>query len=522
VSLRAAMRRAYVCLQSSQLLPAPPSSSSSPSTSSAPALALVLSLSLTASPALSPYFSLSTAEAAGHSYSREELRGELKKRVQDIKRQHAGAWMNGEVSFRLRFEGKGKDEVHIIELRSVQPTSIWEVVSNWIRILDGNVELHSISDDPSGVGKIVSFVSSCGRSSFTISGRGGSVLSLYKDGGFSDEDLNHVVRGYEHALLNPTRVTQGLPGNIPQSSRQYGRDARTNPDTTTEATEDPVGKLEGLGVSVHRSGETDLSWESLAGYSAVKREIKNTILTPLLHPDVYDNITKYTRESFESNRPKAVLLEGPPGTGKTLTARIIANESNRPMIHLPVETIASKWYGDSEKKLSQIFDACDALGGAVIFIDEIDALVGSRDNSQMHEATRRILSVILQRVEGFSGRGKSILICATNRKKDLDSALLSRFDVTVRYDLPDHETRMAVFKRYAKQLGRVALHDLAAGSEGFSSRDIKDVCEHAERTWASSIIAKGDKTAMSNGLPTSKDYIESLAIRKSLVNSTCD
>lgn len=168
----------------------------------------------------------------------------------------------------------------------------------------------------------------------------------------------------------------------------------------------------------------------------------------------------------------------------------------------------------------------------MIFIDEIDGLVGSRDNPQMHEATRRLLSVILQRVEGFAsdmvvakktqngelqggGKGhRNVLICATNRKSDLDAALLSRFDLTVRYTLPDAGTRAEVFKKYAKQLGRTTIIELAEMSEDFSNRDIKDVCEMAERAWAAKAIAQGDPQALAKGLPTSVDYKEALENRK--------
>lgn len=149
----------------------------------------------------------------------------------------------------------------------------------------------------------------------------------------------------------------------------------------------------------------------------------------------------------------------------------------------------------------------------MIFIDEIDALVGNRDNSQMHEATRRILSVILQRVEGFAGRGRNVLVCATNRKQDLDRALLSRFDVCIKYDLPDMETRKAIFKRYAKHLGRIALRELANGSANLSSRDIKDICERAERTWASRMIADGKLDAVKTELPLSHDYMDALKVK---------
>lgn len=86
---------------------------------------------------------------------------------------------------------------------------------------------------------------------------------------------------------------------------------------------------------------------------------------------MYEEIARNTRCRYESNRPRAVLFEGPPGTGKTLTARIIAQEAGIPMIHIPIESIVSKWYGESEKKMSAIFDACDQLDGAIIFIDEV-------------------------------------------------------------------------------------------------------------------------------------------------------
>ena len=205
------------------------------------------------------------------------------------------------------------------------------------------------------------------------------------------------------------------------------------------------------------------------------------------YPDIYDRIARNTRVSFESNRPKAVLLEGPPGTGKTLTARILASRCDRPLVHLKLEDFVSKWYGDSEKKLASIFDACDEMKGTIIFIDEVDSVAGkypilpftlflifplthtlslcviisvslsigtqllvclspsfstgSRDSSHMHEATRRSLSVVLQRLEGFNGKSKSLLICATNRRSDLDAALLSRFDLSIKFELPDFETR---------------------------------------------------------------------------------
>jgi SpoVK/Ycf46/Vps4 family AAA+-type ATPase len=101
----------------------------------------------------------------------------------------------------------------------------------------------------------------------------------------------------------------------------------------------------------------------------------------------------------------------------------------------------SKWYGEAETRMSLIFEAAQAMGSCIIFIDEIDSLATSRE-SGLHEATRRILSTLLRKIDGFeSSSGNVLLICATNRKKDLDPALVSRTDVSIRFELPDAATR---------------------------------------------------------------------------------
>jgi len=199
---------------------------------------------------------------------------------------------------------------------------------------------------------------------------------------------------------------------------------------------------------------------------------------------------------------------------------------------LNLENIVSKWYGDSEKKLASIFDSCDSLeSGAVIFVDEIDALARSRD-SDMHEASRRLLSVLLQRIEGFHGKTKSLIVCATNRKQDLDAAVLSRFDLILTYDLPDKDTRVEIFKRYAKQFSSsVSYERLADAADGLSCREIKEACEQAEREFASRIIdaqiAKLSKDGKSNigdeflkivgdKTPAIDEYIATLTLRRAM------
>jgi len=129
------------------------------------------------------------------------------------------------------------------------------------------------------------------------------------------------------------------------------------------------------------------------------------------------------------------------------------------------------------------------MGSVILFIDEIDALATSREGG-LHEATRRILSTLLRKIDSFESDGEVLVICATNRKKDLDPALISRTDLSIRFELPDAATRAKIFQRYAKQLSEEELAELGALAENLSGRDLSDICKEAERKWASKYIRK--------------------------------
>ncbi|KAF0719418.1 Aste57867_1051 [Aphanomyces stellatus] len=364
---------------------------------------------------------------------------------------------------------------NVVRIAFLSPSSSTSILHRFLHELGTPVEV-----TPSAANETLEYIFMDASGSFQwlpTTNSSSSLFVLFKDLPVTQSEVDAVLAAYAHAYTS-------LPKTAASSS----------------SSEAAIAALQKLGLDVYDDrNSSDLTWDALAGYDDVKQEIEDTVVLALQNPTTYENIAKQTRQRFESNRPRAVLFEGPPGTGKTLSARIVASQAKVPLIHLPVESVVSKWYGESEQKLSKIFDVCDQLSdGAILFIDEIDALASDRSTGNMHEATRRLLSVLLQKVEGFASAKKVTLIAATNRKQDLDSALLSRFNLTIRYELPNVATRQAVFQRYAKQLKDDELRQLASKSDGWSCRDIKEICEYTERKWASQVLRKQHQQAVPN------------------------
>ncbi len=321
-------------------------------------------------------------------------------------------------------------------------------------------------------------------------------IHSFGDGYYAFQALNRNLFKAENILDNLKIEFFGLTANFRTDISKKGSLSQDEINLAVEiykagvftGRSDPADRLKKLGAAVYEDNG-NLDWGYIAGYEEVKRRIRESIILPLQNPEVYDSIAKLTRKTFESNRPRAILFEGSPGVGKTTIARIIAGETKTPMVYVPIESIMSKWYGQSSQNLAQIFEAADEMGGAIIFLDEIDALAPSRDQN-MFEATRRVLSVLLRKLDGLDSASTTITIGATNRMNDLDHALISRFDQTINFPLPTARERAAIFGNYAKHLSEEELAEIGEIGEGLSGRTIKDVCEFAERRWARMLIIK--------------------------------
>lgn len=308
----------------------------------------------------------------------------------------------------------------------------------------------------------------------------------------TDSDIDALLEVYKRSFESSSKMIKSPKSNA--IGKIFSKNISFDSMMSVDDSKQTVSDLEANGCQVYTPKDSDnqLTWDSLAGYEKIKRTIEDSVLFTLTHPEIFAKITEGTREHKETNKPKCILFEGPPGCGKTTSAKIISQTVKIPLAYLPLEAVLSKYYGESETKLAKIFELCQQLEDCILFIDEIDSLATSREDG-IHEATRRVLSTLLRKIDSFETKGNVLVICATNRKEDLDPALVSRIDLSIKFDLPDTNTRALILKKYAKQLSEGDITTLAEQATAMSGRDLFDICKDAERRWGSRYI-RGEVT----------------------------
>ena len=218
-----------------------------------------------------------------------------------------------------------------------------------------------------------------------------------------------------------------------------------------------------------------VTYEDIGGLDREISRVREMIELPLKHPELF--------ERLGVEAPKGVLLHGPPGTGKTLLAKAVANETNASFYHIGGPEIMSKFYGESEERLREIFKEAEENAPSIIFIDEIDSIAPKREEVS-GDVEKRIVSQLLTIMDGLESRGQLVVIGATNRPNAIDPALRrpGRFDREIEIGLPDRKGRLQVLQIHTRGMPLVEdvqLEDIAARTHGFVGADLEALAKEA-------------------------------------------
>ena len=249
----------------------------------------------------------------------------------------------------------------------------------------------------------------------------------------------------------------------------------TSPGGIVKITEGTDIELLPQAVETPERSVPSVVYEDVGGLKPVITKVREMIELPLKHPELFDRLG--------IDPPKGVLLHGPPGTGKTMLAKAVANESDAYFISINGPEIMSKYYGESEKALRDLFEEAEKNTPAIIFLDELDSIAPKRGDVT-GEVERRVVAQLLSLMDGLKERKNVIVIGSTNRPEALDMALRrpGRFDREIELGVPDMDGRMEIFQIHTRGMPLhedVILEDYAKKTYGFVGADIAAVGREA-------------------------------------------
>lgn len=264
--------------------------------------------------------------------------------------------------------------------------------------------------------------------------------------------------------------------------------------------------------------EIPVTFDDIGGLDGIIEELRESVIYPLTMPHLY------ARHSSLLTAPSGVLLYGPPGCGKTMLAKALARESGACFINLHISTLTEKWYGDSNKLVSAVFSLARKLQPTIVFIDEIDAVLGQRRSGE-HEASGMVKAEFMTHWDGLAsstvgdGLQRICILGATNRMQDIDEAILRRMPKKFPVNLPNAAQRRSIFEltlrdtkidqnTSGKGVPNFDLDALVRVSAGMSGSDIKEACRDA----AMVPIREYIKNAKANG-KTIRSGIKAEAVR---------
>ncbi|CAI5501611.1 unnamed protein product [Closterium sp. Naga37s-1] len=245
-------------------------------------------------------------------------------------------------------------------------------------------------------------------------------------------------------------------------------------------------------------GSIGVTFESIGALESVKESLRELVLVPLKHPEIFN-------KGGLLQACKGILLFGPPGTGKTMLAKAVATECGASFINVSMSTITSKWFGEDEKNVRALFTLAEKVAPTVIFIDEVDSMLGQRKGAGEHEAMRKIKNEFMTHWDGLASKAGSrvLVLAATNRPFDLDEAIIRRFQRRIMVGLPDADNRELILRSILKHEqvdADVDYCELAQLTEGFSGSDLKTLCTAAAYGVLREALAAADGSAREEAL----------------------
>ncbi|CEL07456.1 P-loop containing nucleoside triphosphate hydrolase protein [Aspergillus pseudodeflectus] len=274
---------------------------------------------------------------------------------------------------------------------------------------------------------------------------------------------NHLAQ--QDSRKKPSAV--GANGKVSQGSGKGGKDDEEGEDADSK-------KLRSALAGAILSEKPNVKWEDVAGLDGAKEALKEAVILPIKFPHLFTG----RRQPW-----KGILLYGPPGTGKSYLAKAVATEANSTFFSVSSSDLVSKWMGESERLVKQLFNMARENKPAIIFIDEVDALCGARGENDS-EASRRIKTELLVQMDGVGNDSKGVLILgATNIPWQLDAAIRRRFQRRVHISLPDINARLKMFMLAVGStpclMTQADYRTLAEMSEGYSGSDISIAVQDA-------------------------------------------
>ncbi|MGB9902103.1 CDC48 family AAA ATPase [Methanothrix sp.] len=220
----------------------------------------------------------------------------------------------------------------------------------------------------------------------------------------------------------------------------------------------------------------EVHWSDIGGLEEAKQALREAVEWPIMYPEAF--------EAVGIRPPRGVLLYGPPGTGKTMIARAVATESQLNFISIKGPELMSKWVGESERAVREVFRKAKQAAPALIFFDEIDSIVPARDSGRDSHVTERVVSQLLTEIDGLVELKDVVVLAATNRPDLIDPSLLrpGRFDRMIYIPMPDRAARKKIFEIYMRRMpvaDDVDIDELAARTEGYTGADIEMICREA-------------------------------------------